>query len=111
MNVRIHIERMILEGAPLTKPEAACIQAAVESELGRLLTAGGLSPGTTAGGAFARISVPATATLSEQTPPLVGRQIAGAIYRGIGDSRREARKGWPAAQGARNQPPPDSARA
>jgi len=110
MNVRINIGRMILEGLPLTTSQAARIQAAVESELARLLTVGGLSREMIAGGAFGQISVPAIALPPEQAPPVLGRQIARAIYRGIGHKRREVRKGSATGPGARTQGPSGLAR-
>jgi len=103
VNVRIHIERMVLDGIPLTKSQAARIQSAVEFELARLLTAGGLSREMIAGGAFSEISVPAITQPRGQTPPTLGQQIARAVYGGIGDKRREVRKGSSTGRGARKQ--------
>lgn len=43
MNVKLHIERLILEGITLAPHEHRPLQASVEAELGRLLSAGGVS--------------------------------------------------------------------
>jgi hypothetical protein len=105
MNVRINIESMILEGLSVTKSQAARIQTAVEFELARLLTVGGLSREMIAGGAFGQISVSAIAQRPDQAPPVLGHQIARAVYRGIGHKRREVRKGSATGPGARTQGP------
>jgi hypothetical protein len=38
MNINLHIERLMLDGLSVASGEAALVQAAVEAELGRLLT-------------------------------------------------------------------------
>ena len=41
MNIQLHIERLVLDGLPLTRREGALVQAAVETELARLNLTGG----------------------------------------------------------------------
>jgi hypothetical protein len=43
MNVRLHIERLILDGLPLAEAGAPHVQAAIETELALLIAAGGVS--------------------------------------------------------------------
>lgn len=43
MNIQVHIERLVLEGLPVTSLQGPLIQQAVEKELARLLTAHGLA--------------------------------------------------------------------
>ena len=40
MNLSLHIERLVLDGLPVTSSNSALLQAAVEAELGRLLANG-----------------------------------------------------------------------
>lgn len=86
MNVRLHIERLILDDLPLRGSQRALVQGAVEQELARLIEVNGVGPDTMAGGA--RASVPHTVmNMSESASPVqLGRQIAQAVYQGIGTS-------------------------
>ncbi|MDQ6704786.1 MAG: hypothetical protein M3Z85_02345 [Acidobacteriota bacterium] len=83
MNIKLHIERLVLEGVPFASAESPRIRAAVEAELTRLLTARGIAPGLTQGGAFARApggSIPLT---PEGKPETLGTRIAQAVYGGL----------------------------
>ena len=42
MKIRVHIERVVVEGLPLERRQAAEVRAAIESELARLMSAGEL---------------------------------------------------------------------
>jgi hypothetical protein len=84
MNIRVHIERLILDGLNVGPGEGLHVQAAVEAELARLVETGGLAPELLAGINLA--SVPAgNASLGwEQSGTLLGGQIARSVYEGIG---------------------------
>lgn len=86
MNVRLHIERLILDDLPIRGSQRALVQGAVEQELARLIEVNGVEPDTMAGGA--RASVPqAVMHMAEGASPVqLGRQIAHAVYQGIGTS-------------------------
>jgi hypothetical protein len=84
MNIMLHIDRLILDGVPLEAGGKARLQAAVESELGRLLTEGGLNPGLLSGRALPSISVDAIQLARQPSPKQLGGQIAQAVYNGIG---------------------------
>ena len=56
MNVKLHIDRLVLDGIDLETAQRPVLQAAVEAELGRLLAEGGVGESWAAGGA-----VPASA--------------------------------------------------
>ncbi|MGN6813309.1 MAG: hypothetical protein ACTHMP_20775 [Thermomicrobiales bacterium] len=84
MNVRIHIERLVLEGVPVTHAQGSALRAAVEAELTRLLAAGDLAPGLQAGGALRRVVAPAIALPGDPAPEYLGRQIARAVHTGLG---------------------------
>lgn len=84
MNIRLHIERLILDGVPLEAGGTTRLQAAVESELGRLLAEGGLSTEMQTGIALPSVRA-GDVRLGEQASPIqMGGQIARAVYTGIG---------------------------
>jgi hypothetical protein len=85
MNIQLHIERLILDGVPLSRVEAQRMQGVLEVELSRLLSEGGLAPQLLQGG-----TVPSLQT--RQTNPFenavaMGSQVAQAVYGGIGGKR------------------------
>jgi hypothetical protein len=84
MNVTVHIERLVLEGLPLSRRQAPLVQAAVEAELARLLAAEGLAPGLATGGTVPRLTAPALQVGADTGPTHLGTQIAQAVYGGIG---------------------------
>lgn len=84
MNVNLHIDRLVLEGIDLDHAQRPLLQAALEAELGRLLAQGGVGPGLAAGGAVPAIKAGGFETSGESNPVQLGRQIAGAVYGGIG---------------------------
>jgi hypothetical protein len=87
MNIRIHIERLILEGLPITHSQVPLVQAAVESELARLLTENGLGESLQAGGAMPSVRANGMQLASGSKPAQIGTQIAQSVYSGIGDRR------------------------
>lgn len=85
MDVRLHIERLVLDGIAVTPSERASLTDAVQAELSRLVTAGGVSDAVAGG--FAVPSLPA-ATMTAAGLPFnareFGRDVARAVYSGIG---------------------------
>jgi hypothetical protein len=84
MSVHIHIERLILDGLPVTRSQAPLVQAAVESELARLVAQGGLAPDFSGGGAMPYVQAGAMQVTSSNDAAALGRQIAQSVYGGIG---------------------------
>jgi len=84
MNIRLHIERLVLDGLPVTNAEAPRVKAAMEAELRRLLTEGGVSSELAAGGALASVNAPQTHSPRGASPMQLGAQIAQSVYAGIG---------------------------
>jgi hypothetical protein len=84
MNIRLHIERLVLDGLPVGAHDGHLVQAAVEAELSRLLAAG-FGPDAFGQG-FAVPSVRADAVRLEAgtTPQEIGAQVAQAVHGGIG---------------------------
>ncbi len=84
MNINVHIERLILDGLPVTRSQGPLVQAAIEVELARLLVADGLATSLLAGGTMPQVPPSAIQLASESDPTHLGQQIAQAVYRGIG---------------------------
>jgi hypothetical protein len=84
MNITVNIERLILEGLPIAASQGPLVQAALEAELGRMLAADGLAASLLAGGARPTLPASAIQVGSGSDPAALGRQIAQALYGGIG---------------------------
>lgn len=84
MNINLHIERLVLDGIPLSPGERPLLQAAVEAELTRLLTSGSLSDVLQSGGALYNVRTAGIQLVSNKNAARLGDQIAGAVYEGIG---------------------------
>jgi hypothetical protein len=77
MNIDVHIEHLILDGLPVKGSDGSIIQAAVETELSRLLGEQGLA-GMSAG-AVTNLSAGPIELPRETRPANLGHQIAQAI--------------------------------
>lgn len=84
MNIQLHIERLVLDGLPLTRREGALVQVAIETELARLLGTEGLSPALTGGGMTPHLAAPAVTYAPGGDPATLGAQIAHSVYGSIG---------------------------
>lgn len=92
MNVRVHIERLVLDGLPLASGDAGRLRAAVERELSQQLAQGGLAAELLSGGALPEVAAPAfslgqhttAAAPAPESALDAGRQIGRSIYGGIG---------------------------
>jgi len=83
VTVRVHIERLVLDGLPVTAAQGPRVQAAVEAELTRLIETQGVSRGLRLGGNMPRVDAPPVRVRSVDARE-TGRAIARSIYRGIG---------------------------
>ena len=81
-NIHLHIERLVLDGVPVNGAQA--LQGAVEAELGRLLAASGLAASLAAGAAVPSLRVGDIRLAAGQGVDVLGGQIAGAVFGGIG---------------------------
>jgi hypothetical protein len=84
MNVRLHIDRLVLDGLDVRAGDRPRIAAAVQAELARLVAAGGISPELTGGIALPSVRVPEIAIAPGAKPAQLGAAIAGAVYGGVG---------------------------
>jgi hypothetical protein len=87
MKIKLHIDRLILDGLPLERRHRPHVQAAVEEELTRLLAAHGLGREWQSGGTVPRIRAPSFQLANANPPSRLGQQIAGSIYGSIGERR------------------------
>lgn len=90
MNVRLHIERLVLDGLPLAPDGGADLQAAMEAELGRLIATAGLTEALRGGAAIARTRGAAVEAADADAGEW-GRRLARATYAGIGAESGGAR--------------------
>ena len=81
MNVRLHIDRLVLDGVNVSAADRPRLQAAVEAELARLIEANGISPALASGVA------PPITLAPKATPAQLGASIAGSLYGGIGGTK------------------------
>lgn len=84
MKINVQIERLILRGISVAPHEQPLLQAAVESELARLLSAGGLNQQLAAGVAVPSVNAPTMQLSSPAGPARLGQGIARSVYGGLG---------------------------
>ncbi len=84
MSITIHIERLILDGVSVPQRQRPHLQASIEEELARLLAADGLAAHLQSSGMLSRVSGGELQLQVKDDPVQLGRQIAQAVYRGIG---------------------------
>ena len=82
MRIRLHIERLVIDGVAVDQPRI--LRQALEQELSGRLREGGLSSELRSGGAVPQMRGGAIQFSQESHPARLGSQIAGAVYRGIG---------------------------
>jgi hypothetical protein len=88
MSVRLHIDRLVIEGFDLPHASRGALQAALERELSRLIRQGGLARELAGGGAVPSVRAPQIATVASPKPEQLGGAIAAAVYGGVGGGKR-----------------------
>ena len=83
MTIELRIDRLVLEGLPLSAAQGALVQRAVEQELARLLAEGGLAE-SWHGGALPLVQAAGITLAPGGSPAEMGAQIARSIYSGLG---------------------------
>lgn len=83
MNINLHIERLVLDGVNIAPHQRLLLREALQAELTRLLSTGGLSEGLTRGITLPKISANGV-QLTSNDPTQLGQQIAQSVYGGIG---------------------------
>jgi hypothetical protein len=87
MNVRLTIDRLVIDGIDVAAADRPRLQRAVESELARLITRDGIHGELASGIAVPSISVPAIGVGAAPTPQRLGNAIASSVHDGIGGRR------------------------
>jgi len=83
MNIRLHIDRLVLDGVPPGVGGARRFQASMEAELARLLTEGGLGQSLLSGGAIPQLRVGPVQADAYGNPSRLGAGVARAVYGGL----------------------------
>ncbi len=83
MKINLHIERLVLEGLPLSSRHAPIVQLAVEQELTRLLRSNGIGPGLISGGGMPHAPGGNMQLATEASPRQMGTQIAQSVHEGL----------------------------
>ena len=84
MNITIKIERLIFDGLAIPHRLRATVQSACEAELSRLLSTNGLSFNLQSSGLQRTLQGGTLEVQPDEAPQMLGKKLAQAIYRGIG---------------------------
>ncbi|HEY6155899.1 MAG TPA: hypothetical protein VIV88_00520 [Gemmatimonadales bacterium] len=84
MSIAVHIDRLILDGLAVLPGSPGAIGAHVERELSRLLAQGGVRRELERGGAVTTLRGGTVDLAHGPEANVLGRQVARAVYRGIG---------------------------
>jgi hypothetical protein len=84
MKINLHIERLVLEGLPVTSQQAPLVQVAIEQELTRLLGLDPIAPQLMSGGALPYARGGAVRFGGEAGPRQLGTHIAQSVHEGLG---------------------------
>jgi hypothetical protein len=87
MNIRLHIERLILDGLPVTRAQGPRVKAALEAELTRMLVEGGGLSQELQRGVIPQVRAGNLPFTAESSPAQLGKQIAQSVYGGIGRAK------------------------
>ena len=87
MNIRLHIERLVVDGFSLQRADGRAVKAAVQNELTRLLGGNGLRHEFKQGGAVPQVNAGALEVGPKPSPRNLGTQIARSVYGGIGNTK------------------------
>jgi hypothetical protein len=87
MKIDLRIERLVLDGLPVKRRQGAQLQAAIEGELVRLLTADSALAGLQASGAVASLSGVDIHVGPGSDLQGMAKQIAASLHAGLGGGR------------------------
>jgi hypothetical protein len=80
LKIRLHIDRLILDGLPLASHQGPLLKSAMETELARLLARGGVSPALQSAGAVSQMPAGTMQVNRESGPTVLGKQLARVVY-------------------------------
>ena len=84
MTLRIHVERLVLEGFDYSARDAAHFESVLRTELSHRLSVGGLSEEWRAGGSVDALRPSEVSLPGKPTAGQSGRAVARAIHEGLG---------------------------
>ena len=87
MKVRLHIDRVVLDGVGVPPGSRRALRESIERELASRIAAGGLSDALASGIAVPAVSAPPIAIAHGTPAPKLGASIAQSVYAGIGGRR------------------------
>lgn len=83
MNINLRIERVVLEGLPLSSADGRAVRVAIETELARSLRERDVSAGSLASSAMPAVKVASIRYANAEGPLEVGVQVAAAVHGAI----------------------------
>ena len=86
MTVKVHIERLVLEGLPLAPGDSAAVGASLEADLTSLIAAGGLAGQIRNGAAVPRLRG-TDLQVAPGSSSRLGKHIAGSVYGALGGAK------------------------
>jgi hypothetical protein len=87
VNIRLHIERLVVDGFGLRAAEGSVVRSAVQTELARLLTGHGLRRELQQGGAVSNVEAGGLHVGLKPSPRQLGSGIARSVYGGVGNAK------------------------
>ena len=84
MNINLHIERLVLDGFPLSSAQGMNVRREIERELSRLLAESSLPAQWHDGGAVREVPTQHFTPAAGERADGIGRDIAHSIYLGVG---------------------------
>lgn len=87
MNLKLHIDRLVLDGFSLSAAQAAAVKAALQAELVRLMKQHGVSTDLQHRQFIPQLRPAPFQPAREASPHVLGRQIARSLYGGISKPR------------------------
>jgi hypothetical protein len=87
MNIRLHIERLVVDGFGMRRGDGNAVKLAVQNELQQLLSGDGLRHQLQQGGALSQVRADRLQVGAKPSPRQLGTQIARSVYGGIGKAK------------------------
>lgn len=84
MSIRLHIDRVVLEGIEVPHGSRAALRASIERELAQRIETNGLAQELRAGVALPSVSAPPIEIAHGTPAPRIGAAIAASVHAGIG---------------------------
>lgn len=79
MKVRVHIDRVVLDGLPLATRDSGVVMAAIQRTIAEEIVAGDLSPEVRGAGAIDRLGAPAIDLPHGASASAIGRRIGKSV--------------------------------